>query len=448
MVLTDDFKRWMTRYFTEDKAARKLSFRNIIKRRRTQLQTSGVIKGSRIIQSGMDLLAPDGCSTILTAEEMEESPYSLDGESQTSPCVARQTRIEMLQAGGGNSNDKGERRKESGPNPMMSSTRAKEEVKVEFPDPTLGLEHFAALGQAIVWNINGIDMVQKFRDFRPGNLGPFSLARDGIADLTHESTFSQALDPTLLSVARRADPAPDIYERWPTLRPIFERVFMSNHYDEVASAVRSESMHDPIAAYLFVVIMAYWQYFQFHEEIPENINEREGFSGLHGQYADAVAIYNNQQLLLAEASLIHFPKLDKGRRDEFKLARAMRDSWISQVRSICNLAVPPRGLAMFGSLSFKGETKLLRMDFQGVFRLQQFDLFTIPLSKRDFGNKMKAAAISSLELAARLHQEIERRRQPASILGYNDRAPLSDALRQIEKTTPTPTKSAKRNVAK
>ncbi|KAG0233795.1 hypothetical protein BGW42_007166 [Actinomortierella wolfii] len=427
----------------------------------------------------MDLLAPDrsfyssqsyrlkGCSTIQKAEEMEESPYSLDSESQMSPCVARQTRIEVFQADGGNGNDKEERRKEPRPNPMMSSTWAKEEVQAEFP----------------VWNINGIDMVQKYRDFRPGNLGPFSLARDGIADLTHESTFSQALDPTLLSVARCADIAPDIYERWLTLRPIFERVFMSNHYDEVASAVRSESMHDPIAAYLFM-------YFQFHEEIPENINEREGFSGLTwsfmqtlltlygiqsrylevlttavvgrknedkdplldakeiGQYADAVAVYNNQQLLLAEASLIHFPKLDKGRRDEFKLARAMRDSWISQVRSICNLTVPPRGLAMFGSLSFKDETKLLRMDFQGVFRLQQFDLFTIPLSKRDFGNKMNAAAISSLELAARLHQEIERRRQPASILGYNDRAPLLDALRHIEKTTPTPTKFTKRNVAK
>ena len=99
-------------------------------------------------------------------------------------------------------------------------------------------------------------MVQKFRDFRPGNLGPFSLARDGIADLTHESTFSQVLGPTLLSVARRVDPAPDIYERWPTLRPICDRVFVSNNYDEVARAVRSESMHDPIAAYLFVVIMA------------------------------------------------------------------------------------------------------------------------------------------------------------------------------------------------
>ncbi|KAI8606575.1 hypothetical protein EDD21DRAFT_410049 [Dissophora ornata] len=64
--------------------------------------------------------------------------------------------------------------------------------------------------------------------------------------------------------------------------------------------------------------------------------------------------------------------------------------------------VPPRGLAIFGSLSFKDETKLLCMDFQGVFRLQQFDLFIIPLGKRDFGNKTKATVISCPQLAARL----------------------------------------------
>jgi hypothetical protein len=56
-------------------------------------------------------------------------------------------------------------------------------------------------------------MLQKFRDFRRGNLGPFSLARDGIADLTLESAFSRVLGPTLLSSVRRTDPAPDIYER-------------------------------------------------------------------------------------------------------------------------------------------------------------------------------------------------------------------------------------------
>ncbi|KAK3842723.1 MAG: hypothetical protein J3R72DRAFT_125736 [Linnemannia gamsii] len=233
-------------------------------------------------------------------------------------------------------------------------------------DTTFRLDHFATLGQAVIWNVDDTDMVQKFQEFRADNQGPFSLARDGIADLTQDSLFCQTLEPNVLSIVRRAEPAPNIHERWPTLGPICDRVFMSNNYDDVANAVRSESMQDPIAAYLFVVIMAYWQYFQFYDDIPENINEREGFTGLTwsflqtpltlyglqsrylevlitavegrknqdkdhlqdvkeiGQYADAVALHNNQQLLLAEAALIHNPKLEKRRQDEYKLVRAMR----------------------------------------------------------------------------------------------------------------------------
>ncbi|KAF9176654.1 hypothetical protein BGZ50_000137 [Haplosporangium sp. Z 11] len=437
---------------TEDAKAAKLSLLTAAKRRRTQLEISGVIKGSHMIQSGMDTLVPENIRLIRQLMIRKEEN-----------AVMRHRRV----------------------SPIKNDERPEQKAPNEFPDPTRNLEHFATLGQAIVWNVEGIDVVQKFHDFRIGNLGPFALARDGIADLTNDSSFCQTLDPTLLSAIRRAEPAPNIYERWPTLGPILDRVFVSNNYDEVAHAICSESMHDPIAAYLFVIIMAYWQYFQFHEEVPENINEREGFAGLTwsfmqtpltmykiqsryldvlitavegrknqdknpllevkevGHFADAVATYNNQQLLLAEAALIHAPKLEKRRQDEFKLARAMRDSWISHVRSISSLAVPPRDLAMFGSVSFKDETKLLRMDFQGVFRLQQFDLFIIPLGKRDFGNKMKAAVISCLELAARLHQETERRRQSTIILGYYDRVLLADALRLIAKTTSTPTKILK-----
>jgi hypothetical protein len=118
------------------------------------------------------------------------------------------------------------------------------------------LDHFATLGQEINWNVNDTDIIQKFREFRAGNQGPFLLARDGIADLTQESPFCQTLDSTLLSIVRRVEPAPSIHERWPTLLPICDRVFVSNSYDEVARAIRSESMSDPIAAYLFVVIMA------------------------------------------------------------------------------------------------------------------------------------------------------------------------------------------------
>ncbi|KAG0286605.1 hypothetical protein BGZ98_005011, partial [Dissophora globulifera] len=81
---------------------------------------------------------------------------------------------------------------------------------------------------------------------------------------------------------------------------------------------------------------------------------------------------SQQQLYLSEASTIHNPKADKRVRDEFKLARAMRDSWVSQVRSSCRETVPRRGIAVFGSTSSKDETKLWRLNFIGVFRLIQY----------------------------------------------------------------------------
>ena len=49
----------MTNVFQEDKKNKKLSLEKVIKRHRTRLQTSGVIKGAQLIQSGMDLLAPE-----------------------------------------------------------------------------------------------------------------------------------------------------------------------------------------------------------------------------------------------------------------------------------------------------------------------------------------------------------------------------------------------------
>ncbi|KAG0343618.1 hypothetical protein BG004_005139 [Podila humilis] len=345
---------------------------------------------------------------------------------------------------------------------------------------------FAALGQEVGWVVEGTDLVKEFEKFQTAHLEPYSLALDGVADLMQDSEFSRSLDKNVMTTARRTDPPPNIYERWPTLLPVLDRVFRSNSYDDVAKAVRSEDMQDPIAAYLFSVVFAYHHYFTFRNEIPEDLNEREGFAGLtwtflqtpltmydiesryleifitgsderknqgknllleskeRAQYADAVALHDRQQLLLVEAAQLHNPETLKRRQDEFKLARALRDTWISQVRLISNVSVPHRGLAVFGCSSFKDEVKLLRLNYHGFFCLQQFDLITIPLQKQDFGVKMRSSVISSLQLVARIDEEITRRNQMqgTSSLDYYSRASLRDAVSMIEKTT-TPTKVKK-----
>ncbi|KAF9410343.1 hypothetical protein BGZ94_001674 [Podila epigama] len=342
-------------------------------------------------------------------------------------------------------------------------------------NPTLSRAHYKVLNQPVAWTVGTIDVVEKFRDFQRQNLHDFSLARDGIADLRHGSKFRTFLEPPLAAAAGKIEPTlVTIYEKWPTLEGVLNRVFAKNHYDDVSRAVRDEDMHDPVVGQ---------NYFIFHDDIPTTLNEREGFidftwafirggmtlarvetrslevliAGVQerknqdkdpwseakqvGHFADGAAFHGSSQLYLSEASAIHNVKNDKRVRDDFKLARAMRDSWSSQVRTTCRERVPPRGMAVFGSLSFKEETKICRLDFHGVFRLIEFGAFLIPLKKREFGFKAKAAMISCLELALRVQEELDARSLNTSVLSYEERIKLEEAASAIATTTPTPSKS-------
>ncbi|KAK3841369.1 MAG: hypothetical protein J3R72DRAFT_154845 [Linnemannia gamsii] len=345
-------------------------------------------------------------------------------------------------------------------------------------------EHYRVLNQELTWIVEKVDLVEQFRAFRPQHLHDFSLARDGIADMRHGSKFRAFLAPHIAAAAGKVEPiTTTIHETWPTLEGILARVFAKSHYEDVSKAVRDEDSHDPVVGYILYIVLSYLNYFTFHDEIPSDLNEREGFIDLVwtfirgamtlgrietrslevlitgvqerknydkdpfietkqvGHYADGVAFCGSSQLYLSEASTIHNPKADKCVRDEFKLARAMRDSWISQVRSTCRESVPRRGMAVFGSISFKDETKLWRLDFNGVFRLMQFDAFLVPLKKHDFGIKAKAAVTRCMELALRVREEIKARSEDASVVNYEERIKLEDAASAIESTTASPSKS-------
>ncbi|KAF9177012.1 hypothetical protein BGZ50_009327 [Haplosporangium sp. Z 11] len=351
-------------------------------------------------------------------------------------------------------------------------------------DPTAALEHYEILNQRLAWIVEKVDLVEQFRAFRLQHLHDFSLARDGIADMRHGSKFKTFLAPQIAATAGKVEPTTTtIHKKWPTLEGIVNRVFAKSHYEDVSKAVRDEDSHDPVVGYILYVVLSYLNYFTFHDEIPNDLNEREGFIDLVwafirgamtlarietrslevlitgvqerknynkdpfveskqvGQYADGVAYRGSSQLYLSEASTIHSPKADKCARDEFKLARAMRDSWISQIRSTCRENVPRRGMAVFGSISYKDETKLWRLDFNGVFRLMQFDAFLVPLKKHEFGVKAKAAVTRCLELALRVQEEIDARLEDAVVVTYEERLKLEDAASAIEITTASPSTS-------
>ncbi|KAF9300428.1 hypothetical protein BGZ74_007912 [Mortierella antarctica] len=356
----------------------------------------------------------------------------------------------------------------------------------EFPDPTLNLKHYVTLNQPMQWTVEDMDLVQKFQEFRAENLHDFSLARDGVADLSVGSKFRKSLAPDVGKAASKLGLVGELHATWPTLTGILGRVFAKNHYDDVAEAITDESMKDPVARYIMSVISSYAHYFTFQDHVPTHINERQGFADLTwpfirgamtmtgvetqylevlisgvlerknlekddlteakqpGQYADGVAIWGDSQIFLSEASTIHSPKAEKLRRDEFKLARAMRDSWVSQVRATCKHSVPLSGIAVFGSSTFKDETKLWRLDFRGVFRLVHFNSFFVPLKKSEFGMKAKVSILRCLELAMRVKAEVDARGEDAAPLDHEMRELLEEAVSAIQSTSATPMKNRKR----
>ncbi|KAF9954686.1 hypothetical protein BGZ70_010490 [Mortierella alpina] len=346
----------------------------------------------------------------------------------------------------------------------------------------LDLGHFKVLNQELTWVVHNYDLVNHFENFKSRQ--EFSLARDGIADLRRGSDFRNSLPAQVATAAAKVEPIKSsIHTRWPSLEGILTRVFAQSHYDEVSKALRDEDSHDPLVGYILYVVLSYGHYFTFHDQIPTCLNEREGFmdlvwpfirgamtlarietrsleiliSGVQerknldknpfqdtqqvGQFADGIAFRGSAQLYLSEAALLHSPKADKAAWDEFKLARAMRDSWISQVRSACRETVPRRGMAVFGSTSHKDETKIWRLDFRGVFRLMQFDAFLVPVTKQEFGAKAKVAIKCCMELALRVAEEVEARLADAPTIDFEQRTELEDAVSAIDVTTLTPCRS-------
>jgi hypothetical protein len=129
---------------------------------------------------------------------------------------------------------------------------------------------------------------------------------------------------------------------------------------------------------------------------------------------------------------------------KFKLARALKDYWVSQVKATSKHSVPRRGIAVFGSSTFNDETKFWRLDFCGVFRLVHFDTFFTPLKKSEFGTKAKEAILRSLALGMRIKAEVSAQEEDAKPIDHEERELLQEMVNSIQRTTLTPTKNHKK----
>ncbi|KAF9403619.1 hypothetical protein BGZ94_004551, partial [Podila epigama] len=268
----------------------------------------------------------------------------------------------------------------------------------------------ASLSQQVLWMVDGVDLLSKFNNFKyKQSQSRHSLASDDIADVSSGSGFYLSLTRKERMLAS-AVTVKNIDETWSSLSSVLSRVCAPSHsYKDVVKALGKEDPDEPIVDYLRHITCHYSHYLKFSDEVPRNINEREGFGDLtwpfirgaltliniptrcfeipvvgtkerknfgrdlsveieeQASMADGVALFGDHQIYLAEASLIHEPKLDKAMKDKFKLVRCMRDSWNSQIRSIAREAMPPTGMSVFGSTSFGDETKFYAMDFMGSY---------------------------------------------------------------------------------
>lgn len=165
------------------------------------------------------------------------------------------------------------------------------------------------------------------------------------------------------------------------------------------------------------------------------------------QLADGVGLHDSQQIYIAEAGLLYSPKPDKAQSDLYKLKRCMRDAWISQVTALSLECHPPRGFSVFGSVSCGTKTTFYKMDFVGTFRFYAINNMVIPLTKKDFGSKIRRCMSACLEVSYLVKEEITRRTtaKPAS---FGDRQLLQAACAKIPVTSDAAQRKLKRTRSK
>lgn len=177
-------------------------------------------------------------------------------------------------------------------------------------------------------------------------------------------------------------------------------------------------------------------------ETRDLMTEAKEFS----QLADGVGIWEGQQIYIAEAGLLHNPKMDKLHQDLYKLKRSMRDAWISQVKALSLESQPPEGFSVFGSVSCANKTTFYKMDFVGVFRFYAVNNMVIPLTKKDFGSKIRHSMTACLEFSYLVKEEIARRNR-ATPASFGKRQLLQAACAKIPVTS-TAQKKLKRSRSK
>ncbi|KAI8361539.1 hypothetical protein B0O80DRAFT_437850 [Mortierella sp. GBAus27b] len=373
------------------------------------------------------------------------------------------------------------------PNPFLSESDAWQDFA-----------YFTAFGQKPTWTCgtdgpSAVDYLPLFKEYQAAKKE--SLALDMIADVSTNGsdpgTFTEWIKkshgyPGLKSARFRAPISRSIQDIWPTFDTVMERVFAAGivSYDDVCHSIAKEpDQLDPIVKYCTAVVSSYMHHFTFGNAVSRDVNEREAFVDctwcfIRGaltiakipsrmlevqidgnkdrkeetkngarqstpRKADGVGLFNSNQIYVAEAARVYGAALDKKSDDAWKVKRAMRDSWVSQLRRICETERPTSPLMVFGSTSHLHTTKFYVMDFVGCFRVSLLSSMAVPLESGDFARKMKACILTCLNFAITLMDEMNNRKKTTLIQSEEEREELLELAASIPMTSMTPTKLLK-----
>ncbi|KAK3815492.1 MAG: hypothetical protein J3Q66DRAFT_370820 [Benniella sp.] len=158
--------------------------------------------------------------------------------------------------------------------------------------------------------------------------------------------------------------------------------------------------------------------------------------------ADGVGLYNGNQVYVAEAARIYGAALGKKEDDAWKVKRAMRDSWVYQLRRMCKTERPTAPLVVFGSTSHLDTTKFFAMDFVGCFRVSPLSTMVVPLESNDFAKKMQPCMLTCLSFATILLAESDNRKK-ATLITDDEKEELLELATSIPATSMSPVKLSK-----
>ncbi|KAG0273083.1 hypothetical protein BGZ95_011113 [Linnemannia exigua] len=192
------------------------------------------------------------------------------------------------------------------------------------------------LNQKTEWKVLELDLLSKFLVFRDQPQSRFSLALDGIADVTQGSEFALTLtqeELTLANVTSTSDPdinasshhlkfsdtvCEGLNEReefsdftWPFIRGALTLVGIRSRCFEIPVAGTKERKN-------------------YGRDLVQETEEQ-------ALMADGIAVFEGQQIYIAEAALVHDPKPEKKSKDKFKVSGSgncsgiCASSWLNSV---------------------------------------------------------------------------------------------------------------------